>query len=82
MQFHRRTLVSSLLAHDECDLVERVRSVTDDELNRIAEVAKHYAFSSDHAHPSGGGIGTTRAISLAAVAVLEGSSRELPPRHR
>jgi hypothetical protein len=72
----RNTLVRCLLAHDERDLVERVPSVTDEELERIGERADWYAFSSEDAMPNDS-MGTSRAISLAAVDVLEGASREL-----
>ena len=72
-------MVRSLLAHDEHDLVERVPSVTDDELKRIGERADYYAFSSEDAKRNAS-MGTTRAISLAAVDVLEGTSRELKRR--
>ena len=73
------TLVRCLLAHDEHDLVERVPSVTDAELKRIGERADYYAFSSEDARRNGGQ-GTTRSVSLAAVEVLEGASRELKCR--
>ena len=73
----RDTLVRVLLAHREEDLLERVPCLTDEELKRIGERAEHYAFSPEHAHPSGGSMGTSRAISLATVDVLEGASREL-----
>jgi len=69
-------MVRMLLAHGEDDLVERVPSVTDAELKRIGERADYYAFSSEHAVRHGS-MGTTRAISLAAVDVLDGASREL-----
>jgi hypothetical protein len=75
----RNTLVRCLLAHDERDLVERVPSVTDEELERIGERADWYAFSSEDAMPNDS-MGTSRAISLAAVDVLEGASRELKRR--
>ena len=65
-----------LLAHDEQELVERVPSVTDDELKRIGERAAYLAFGSDDAKRNGS-MGGSRAISLATVEVLEGSSREL-----
>jgi hypothetical protein len=64
-----------LLAHDEKELVERVPSVTDAELKRIGERADYYAFSSEDAMRNGSG--TSRAVSLAAVDVLEGASRGL-----
>ena len=50
--------------------------MTDAELKRIGERADYYAFSSEDARPNDS-MGTTRAISLAAVDVLEGGSREL-----
>jgi hypothetical protein len=77
LHVRRDTLVRALLAHDEEDLAERVPSLTDEELQRIGERAEHYAFSSEHAPRSGGSIGTSRAISLAAVDLLEGGSRKL-----
>lgn len=74
----RDTLARVLLAHGEDDLVGRVPSVTDVELEHIGERADHYAFSSEHAvPPRGTSMGVSRAISLAAVDVLEGASREL-----
>jgi hypothetical protein len=76
IHLQRSTLVRCLLAHDEDGLVERVPLVTDEELKRIGERADHYAFSSEHAKRYGS-VGTTRAVSLAAVDVLEGASREL-----
>src|SRR5579884_1643239 len=75
----RSTLVRCLLAHDEHDLVERVPSVSHEELQRIGERADYYAFSSEEAMPNDS-MGTSRAISLAAVDVLEGASRELRRR--
>ena len=72
----RNTLVRCLLAHDEKELVERVPSVTDEELKRIGERADYHAFSSEDAMRNGGE-GTTRSVSLAAVDVLEGAPREL-----
>ena len=56
-----------------------VPSVTDEELRRIGERADYYPFSSEDAMRHGGE-GTTRAVSLAAVDVLEGASRELRRR--
>jgi hypothetical protein len=75
----RATLVQCLLAHHEDDLAERAPSVTDEELKRIGERAEHYAFSDEH-RVEGGSMGTTRAVSLATVDVLEGASRELHRR--
>jgi hypothetical protein len=75
----RSTLVRCLLAHDEHDLVRRAPAVTDEELRRIGERADWLAFSSQDALPDDS-MGTSRAISLAAVEVLEDSSRELKRR--
>jgi hypothetical protein len=77
LHLRRDTLVRALLAHGEGDLAERAPLLTDDELKRIGELAEHYAFSEEHALPSGGSMGTTSAISLATVDVLEGSPRDL-----
>jgi hypothetical protein len=65
-----------LLAHGEDDLVERVPSLTDAELKRIGERGDYYAFSSEHAVRHGS-MGTSRALSLAAVDVMEDAPREL-----
>ena len=50
----RNTLVRCLLAHDEKELVERVPSVTDEELKRIGERADYHAFSNEDAMRNGG----------------------------
>lgn len=50
--------------------------MTDEDLQRIGQLAGDYAFSAEHALPSGSSMGGMRAISLAAVDVLEGASRE------
>ncbi len=72
----RSTVVRCLLAHDEKELVERVPSVTDNELKRIGERAEYYLFSSEDVYPTAA-FGTSTAVSLAVVDVLEGASREL-----
>ena len=77
LHVRRDSLVRALLAHDEDDLAERVPLVTDEDLKRIGQRAGDYAFSAEHALPSGSSMGSLRAISLAAVDVLEGASREL-----
>ena len=51
-------------------------SLTDEELKRIGERADHYAFG-EHALRLGASTGTSKAISLAVIDVLEGASREL-----
>ena len=68
MQLRRSTVVRCLLAHDETELMDRVPSVTDEELSRIGDRANFYAFSSRE--------GTSRGVPLAVVDVLEGASRE------
>jgi hypothetical protein len=77
LHLRRDTVVRALLAHDEDDLAERVPSVTDEDLKRIGQLAGDYAFSAEHVLPSGSSMGGMRAISLAAVDVLERASREL-----
>jgi len=73
----RDTLVRALLAHGENELAGRTPSLSDEQLERIGELAEHYAVSPEHAAPQGGSIGITRAISLATLDVVEGASREL-----
>lgn len=77
LHVRRDTLVRALLAHDEHNLADGVPSLTNEELKRIGERAEHYAFSDEHALPSGASMGTSSAISLATIDVLEGASREL-----
>jgi len=72
----RSTLVRCLSAHDENELLERVPSITDGELKLIGERADYYAFSGEDAKRNGS-MGISRAVSLAAVDVLEGASRDL-----
>jgi hypothetical protein len=67
VQFGRRSLVRALLAHDEDELAERVPTVTDDELQRIGHIAGDYAFPEEVLTGSASSLGTTRAISLAAM---------------
>jgi hypothetical protein len=77
LHVRRDTLAGALRTHGEDDLAGRVLSLTDEELKRVGERADHYAFSGEHAFASGASMGTARALSLAAVDVLEGASREL-----
>lgn len=74
---NRQTLVRCLLAHDEDELVERVPTVTDEQLRRIGSLASHYAFSPKLVKARRGSIGTTKAVTLATVDVLEGAPRDL-----
>lgn len=77
LHVRRDTALRVLLSHGENDLGERVPSLTEEELTRIGERAEHYTFSDEHSAQTGGSMGVSRAISLAAVEVLEGASREL-----
>lgn len=53
--------------------------MTDEELKRVAQRADYFASSSEDAMPNDS-MGTSRAVTLAAVDVLEGASRELNRR--
>lgn len=77
LHVRRDTLLRVLLAHGESQLAERVPSLTDEDLERIGKGAGHYAFSREHGLASGTSMGSSRAISLATVDVLEGAPREL-----
>jgi hypothetical protein len=72
----RRTLAKMLRSYGEHDLAERSLVTTDEELDRIAVLGAHYAFS-EVAMQHGGSMGGARALSLAALDVLEGSDRDL-----
>jgi hypothetical protein len=50
--------------------------VTDDELRRIGELGGCYAFS-EYSMATGGSMGGPRALSMAAIDVLEGTPRDL-----
>jgi hypothetical protein len=65
-----------LREHGEDDLAERALTLSDDELARIGTLGAFYAFSED-AMALGGSMGGTRALSLAAIDVLEGTGRDL-----
>ena len=65
-----------LRKHGEDDLAERALSLSDDELARIGTLGAYYAFSED-AMALGGSMGGTRALSLAAIDVLENTGRDL-----
>lgn len=69
-------MVHCLLAHDEDDLAERVRSLSDEELMQIGQRAEHYVFAEEQS-VGGGTMGTSRAVALAAVDVLEKGPRAL-----
>lgn len=69
-----------LQSHGETGLAERATSLTDDQLARVQTLGAYYAFSDD-ALALGGSMGGTRALSLAALDVLEGSGRDLRRQH-
>jgi hypothetical protein len=69
-----------LRAYGEGDLAERALSLSDDELARIGTLGGYYAFSED-AMALGGSMGGARALSLAAIDVLEGTGRDLRRHH-
>ena len=72
----REVLAGMLRKHGEDDLAERALSLSDDELARIGTLGAYYAFSED-AMALGGSMGGTRALSLAAIDVLENTRRDL-----
>lgn len=72
----RRDLANFLRDYGDDDLAERSLMTTDEELNRIGILGAHYAFS-DEAMEHGGSMGGARALSLAALDVLEGTDRDL-----
>jgi hypothetical protein len=72
----REVLASMLRQHGEDDLAERAPSLSDDELARTGTLGAYYAFSED-AMALGGSMGVTRALSLAAIDVLEDTGRDL-----
>lgn len=76
LHVRRETLARMLRSHGEDELAERALSVTDDELKRIGELAACYAFS-ERAMATGGSMGGARALSMAAIDVLEGTPRDL-----
>ena len=76
----REVLAGMLRQHGEDDLAERALSLSDDELARIGTLGGYYAFS-EHAMALGGSMGGTRALSLAAIDVLEGTGRDLRRHH-
>jgi CDI immunity proteins len=72
----RELLARMLRSHGEDELAERVLSLSDDELARIGALGAYYAFSED-AMALGGSMGGARALSLAAIDVLEATGRDL-----
>jgi hypothetical protein len=72
----RRDLANFLRSYGEDDLAERSLMTSDEKFDRIAILGAHYAFS-DVAMEHGGSMGWARALSLAALDVLEGNDRDL-----
>jgi hypothetical protein len=72
----REGLAAMLREHGEDELAERALSLSDDELARIGTLGAYYAFSED-AMALGGSMGGSRALSLAAIDVLENTGRDL-----
>jgi hypothetical protein len=80
IEVERDVLARMLRSYGEDDLADRVASVSDDELARIGTLGGYYAFSED-AIALGGSMGGARALSLAALDVLDASGRELRRHH-
>ena len=72
----RDVLSSMLREHGEDDLAERALTLSDGKLARIGTLGAYYAFSED-AMALGGSMGGARALSLAAIDVLENPGRDL-----
>lgn len=72
----REVLARMLREHGEDDLAGRALTLPDNELARIGTLGAYYAFSED-AMALGGSMGGARALSLAAIDVLEGTGRDL-----
>ena len=72
----REVLAGMLCQHGEDELAGRALSLSDDELARIGTLGAYYAFS-EHAMALGGSMGGARALSLAAIDVLENTGRDL-----
>lgn len=76
----REVLAAMLRTHGEDDLAERALSLSDDELARIKTLGGYYAWSED-AMALGVSLGGARAMSLAAIDVLEDTGRDLRRHH-
>jgi hypothetical protein len=76
MRVEREVLAGMPRSHGEDDLAARALLLTDDELQRIGDLGAHYAFS-PQAEALGGNMGGARALSLAAIDVLEATERDL-----
>jgi hypothetical protein len=72
----RDTLANMLRSHGEDELAERALALTDDELTRIGTLGAYYAWS-EEALALGSSMGGARALSLAAIDVLEDTQRDL-----
>lgn len=72
----REGLARMLREHGEDDLAGRALTLSDNELARVGTLGAFYAFSED-AMALGGSMGGARALSLAAIDVLENTGRDL-----
>jgi hypothetical protein len=70
-------LANILREHGETGLANRVRTITDAELERIGDLGGYYAWSEEALESLGGSMGGTRALCLATIDVLEGATRDL-----
>lgn len=76
LRIEREVLAKFLRSYGEDALAEHALVTTDEELDRIGIFGGHYAFSRE-AMAYGGSMGGARALSLAALDVLEGTDRDL-----
>ena len=70
IRVQREVLAEMLRSHGEDELAERLASLSDDERARIGRLGAYYAWSED-AMKLGISLGGARALSLAAIDVLE-----------
>ena len=78
----RDTLALDLRTYGENELAGRILAADDEVLRRIWTRADHYVYSDEHAFPSGASMLLAKAVALAAVDILEGSSRDLRWKRR
>jgi hypothetical protein len=76
----RRAIAEDLWAYGEDKLAPRAAELSDQELERMGELAGDWALRS--ATPSGRGMLLAKAIALAAVEVMEGRPRPLQRSRR
>ena len=73
-------IADDLWLYGEEKLATRALALSDQELERMREIALRYAHVSDK--PSGAGMMISKAIALAAVEVMEGRPRPLTRTRR